>query len=135
MGVGVYIATKKKIRGFDPFVNGKAVGRADESELDAVCKAAELQSLWGYVSQNPDDLADFLEGEGLDAEGDGEPEAEEWYEPGEGLAFVRALSGYLKANPNSIKNSTGIVSDLTEYESVFNVLVQKKVKWHFAVDF
>ena len=133
MGVGVFIETKKKIRGFDPFVNGKAVGRADEAEIEAICAAAGVNSLWGYVSQDRDELAEFLEGEGMEAEGG--PEAEEWFEPEEGLSFVEKLSGYLKAHPDSIKNSAGILADLEEYEKVFAVLKQKKVKWHFAVDF
>lgn len=130
---GIYIAIEKQIPGFDPFVNGKAVSRAKETDIDRICTEAGVRSLWAYVSQDPDELAGFLEDEGMTPEGN-LPE-EEWYDPREGLSFVEKLSGHLKANPNCIKHSAAILEDLEEYESVFVVLVQNNIRWHFAVDF
>ena len=93
------------------------MGRADEAEIEALCAAAGVNSLWGYVSQDPDELAEFLEGEGMEAEG--EPEAEEWFEPEEGLSFVEKLSGYLKSHPQAKANDWLFLGDIYEQLGMF----------------
>jgi hypothetical protein len=85
---GIYIAIEKQIPGFDPFVNGKAVSRAKETDIDRICTEAGVRSLWAYVSQDPDELAGFLEDEGMTPEGN-LPE-EEWYDPGKGCPSSRS---------------------------------------------
>lgn len=130
---GIYIAIEKEIPGFDPFVNGKAISRASELEIARICTEAGVGSLWGYVSQNADDLADFLEDEGMTPSGH-LPE-EDWYEPQEGLSFAVTLAAHLEAHPDCIRNAAEILQDLQDYEKVFVVLVQHQVRWHFAVDF
>lgn len=135
MGSAIYIVTKKKIKGFDPFVNGKAIGKVDSEALDRVCKAAGIESLLSFISQDPDELAEFLDGEGIEAEGDGEFPAEEWFTPEQGLTAVRGLQAYLKANPGALSGQAAVLEDLAEYEGVLTKLAEKKVSWHFAVDF
>lgn len=135
MGSAIYIVTKEKIKGFDPFVNGKAVGKVDSVALDRVCKAAGIESLLSFISQSPDELAEFLDGEGIDVEGDGEFPAEQWFTPEQGLAAVRGLQTYLHANPDSLSGQVEVLEDLAEYEAVLTHLAEKKVNWHFAVDF
>ena len=84
-----------------------------------------------FVSQDPDELEDFLEDEGIE----GELPKEEWFEAEAGLSLVRPLIAHLKENPTAIEASDAILSDLIEYETVLVVLAQKKSKWHFAIDF
>ena len=130
MSVALYIVAKKKLKDVDLFVNGKAVGRANELELDKLCAAAGVPSLMDFVSYGPDDLEDFLEDEDIE----GLPK-EEWYPAEAGLSLVRPLIAHLKVNPTAIEASDAILSDLIEYEAIFVVLAQKKSKWHFAIDF
>jgi len=85
----------------------------------------------GFVSQDPDELEDFLEDEGIEG---GLPK-EEWFEAQAGLNLVRPLIAHLKTNPDAIAACDEILSDLVEYEAVFVVLAQRKSKWHFAIDF
>ena len=135
MGTALYIVTKKKIRGLDLFVNGKAIGAVDDQALDKLCEKLGVASLLGFISQDPDELEEFLDDEGIDAEGDGEFPAEEWFEPAEGLRTVSALTNHLEANPSSLPNSEAIVEDLREYEVLLGKLQEKKALWHLAVDF
>jgi hypothetical protein len=135
MGSAIYIVTKKKIKGFDPFVNGKAIGKVDSEALGKVCKAAGFESLLSFISQDPDELAEFLDGEGIDVEGDGEFPAEEWFTPEQGLIAVRGLQKYLNATPGALSGQSAILEDLAEYEVVLVKLAEKRVSWHFAVDF
>ncbi len=67
MGTAIYIVTQQEIDGFDPFVNGKAIGRLDSELLDRMCAAAGVPSLLGFISQDPDELAEFLDDEGVEA--------------------------------------------------------------------
>ena len=135
MGTAIYIVTKKKVKGLDAFVNGKAVGRLDDELLDKVCTDAGVASLMGFVSQDPDEISEFLDGEGIEADGGGEFPAEEWFTPEEGLTTVRGLSTYLTANPQALPDSASVLEDLKEYEELLVKLAEKKVKWHFAVDY
>jgi hypothetical protein len=135
MGTAIYIATKTDICDFDPFVNGKALGRVDSDVLERLCAEAGVESLLGFISQDPDELTEFLEEAGIDAEGDGEFPSEEWYDPERGLVVVRGLIDHLERNPAALPRSSDVVEDLKEYETVLARLAEKKVPWHFAVDF
>lgn len=134
MSTAIYIATEKKIRGLDPFVNGKAVGHIEDAAMESLCSAAGAKSLLGFISQDPEELADLLEGEDVE-EGEVELPAEEWYAPEEGLQLARGLVRYLEQNAGALPNTDAVLEDLREYERVFEKLVEKKVRWHFAVDF
>ena len=118
MGTAVYIVTKKKVKGLDAFVNGKAVGRLDDELLDKVCTDAGVASLMGFIPQDSDELSEFLDGEGIEVEGGGEFPAEEWFTPEEGLAVVRGLSTHLIANPQALPDSASVFEDLKEYEEL-----------------
>ena len=135
MGTAIYIVTKKKVKGLDAFVNGKAVGRLEDELLDKVCSDAGVASLMDFISQDPDELSEFLDGEGVEGDESGEFPAEEWFTPEEGLAVVRGLSIHLIANPEALPDSASVLEDLKEYEELLAKLAEKKVKWHFAVDF
>ena len=134
MSLAIYIATEKKIRGFDPFVNGKAVAHIEDAALEGLCTAAGTKSLLSFISQDPEDLADFLEGEGAEKT-EGELPAEDWYAPEEGLQLAQGLVRYLEQNSSELPNAGAVLEDLREYQRVFEKLVEKKVRWHFAVDF
>ena len=135
MGTAIYVVAKKKVKGLDAFVNGKAVGRIDDALLEKLCTDAGVESLMSFVSQDPDELSEFLEDEGMESEGEEGFPAEEWFTPEQGLVAVRGLSAYLGANPDIIPDCAAVVEDLNEYEAVLSILAEKKIHWHFAVDF
>ena len=135
MGSALYIVANKEIEDVDLFVDGKAIGKIDGEILDQACQAAGVESLLSFISQDPDELADFLEGEGAEMEEGGELPAEEWFTPAQGLAVVRGLTAYLQSNPKALPRQAAVLEDLADFERVFLLLADRQLLWHFAVDF
>jgi hypothetical protein len=133
MSVAFFIVTDRKVDGLDTFVNGKDIARVSDKELAKACIAAGVKSIYDYVSQDPDELRDFLESEGLEESGDLPPE--EWFNAEDGLNWTIKLAEYLRTNPTVIKNSSNVLSDLAEYEVVFKGLQAHGIRWHFEVEF
>ena len=133
MSVAYFIVIKPEIEGFDPFVNGKAIAKVNEKALTKLCNSLKVRPLVEFVSQNPDDLAAFLESEGVDDPG--EIPQEQWFSADDGLTTVRALKQHLAENPDALKNAAAIVEDLDEYENVLDRVKKENVKWHLDVDF
>jgi hypothetical protein len=133
MGSAIYIVTKKEIKGFDAFVNGKAIGKVDGDALERLCEAAGVESLLGFISQDPDELAEFFDEDGV--EGADEFPAEEWFKAERGLAAIQGLQAHLRANPSALRDQAAVLDDLAEYERVLLKLAERKIEWHFAIDF
>jgi hypothetical protein len=133
MSVAYYIVLQSEIDGFDPFVNGKAIAHANEKELDKLFKALNVTPLAAFLSQDPDELAEFIADQGVDAPED--LPSEQWFTAEQGLATVRALKHHLVSNPKALKNATAIGEDLAEYEAVLDRIKKEGVLWHLALDF
>lgn len=133
MSVAYYIVPEREIEGFDHFVNGKALGHADEETLHQLCEALSVQSLLTFISQDPEELADFMEDE--DVEMPEEFAEAQWFDANAGLITVRTLAAHLESNPDALKDSSDLIDDLREYEEVLARLAQEKVRWYFALDF
>ncbi len=133
MSVAYYIVPERKINGFDHFVNGKALAHADEETLEKLCTELKVKPITEFISQDPEELADFFEAEGIDLPD--ELPTTDWFEPSVGLMTVRALASYLQENPNTLKDSADIVEDLREYESVLTRLESENVRWYLALDY
>ncbi|MDX9701197.1 MAG: hypothetical protein RBT55_16615 [Rhodocyclaceae bacterium] len=133
MSYAYYIVTREGIDGFDPFVNGKAIAQADEKVFERLCNVLKVRPLTDFISQDPDDLADFIEGEGLNVP-DALPD-EVWFDAEDGLVVVRALRQYLSTHPNALNNAAAISDELAEYQAVLERIQQAQVQWHLAVDF
>jgi hypothetical protein len=132
VSVAYYIVPEREIDGFDHFVNGKALGRANEKALVKLCKQLNVTPLTGFLSQDPDELAEFIEDEGVEV-----PEslpAEEWFDASAGLETVRALLQHLASEPKALKNSEAIIEDLRECEAVLARLAKENLRWHLALD-
>src|SRR4051812_45258855 len=126
MGAAYYIVLDNKDAGFDTFVNGKAVSR----DAEGIAKIAAALNL-------PDinDLANFsdLAAEfGVDSRL--EAAREKWFEPAEGLAWVRAVRDHISANPGFLAAPDRVLSELDEYGKVLVNAGRIGAKWHFAID-
>lgn len=128
MGVALYIVLDNEDPGFDPFVNGKAIAKETKG-LDAISKKLGISKFDDFISMSSDDLAEFLDD---DAE---LPEQDvKWFTADEGLAFVAALTSYIRSNPASVKNQADLLEDLTEYTEVFGKAKAVGAKWHLNID-
>lgn len=132
MSVAIYIVTEAEVPGVDAFVSGKAMGRVDSAALERVCTSAGVVPLMHYVSQDPADLEEFLEVDDLD---DVEPASEAWFSAQEGLDLTLGLLRHLEQTPNALPNTNAVLEDLREYQAVFERLVERNVRWHFAIDY
>ncbi|MDO9241844.1 MAG: hypothetical protein Q7U30_17685, partial [Methylicorpusculum sp.] len=112
MGVAFFIASEREVEGLETNVNGKAFGQTSDKALSRVCKAAGINSLYDYVSQDPEELRELLEDADVEVL-ETLPE-EQWFAPAEGLAWTETLSAYLRANPEAIKNGAALQEDLEE---------------------
>ncbi|MET1079815.1 MAG: hypothetical protein ABWY06_17525 [Pseudomonas sp.] len=130
MGAAIYIVPERPLPGVDDFVNGKAIAKVDEIELEELCKSLKVTSIWAFVSQNADEFMEFLDAD--DETGDLLTEA--WFEAEDGLKTVRALHGHLVTHPGSLANGSALIDDLQDYEWVLSALAEQDIKWHFAVD-
>ena len=132
MGVAIFIVPEREPEGVDTFVDGKAVARVGDQGWDAVCAQAGVQTIFTYVSMNPEELEALMEDGGVEAP-DGLP-PEEWFAPAEGLHWTRTLAAHLRANPQAVHDSAGVLDDLAGYERIFEGLQAQGIRWHFQVD-
>jgi hypothetical protein len=126
MGAAYYIALDNGNPGFDTMVNGKAGARV----RDAIVAITDKLKLPGI-----DDLASFAD---LAAEFGVDPDLpaaqEKWFEPAEGIQWVRAVRDHIQANRKSVKKPEAVLADLNEYEDLLTKAQSIASKWHFAID-
>ena len=132
MGVAIFIVPEREPEGVDTFVDGKAVARVGDQGWDEVCAQAGVQTIFAFVSMNPEELEALMEEGGIEAP-DGLP-PEEWFEPAAGLAWTRALAGHLRTHPQAVQDSAAVLEDLADYERIFEGLSAQGIRWHFQVD-
>lgn len=129
MGAAIYIVPERPVSGVEDFINGHIIASVDEVELEELCQRLKVTSLWAFVSQNPEQFAEFLDQpQDLD-----EWVGETWFEAEEGLKTVRALHGHLISHPGSLANGSALIDDLQDYEWALSALAEQGIKWHFAV--
>ena len=131
MGVALYIMPEREVDGLEVYVNGKALGRSEL--LDRLAEQAGVRPLMQFFSQDPAEAAAFFEVEGVEPPAEGFA-SEQWYSATEGLATVLGLISYLEANGAAIPESSALIEDLHEFESVLSQLASEGVGWHLAVD-
>ncbi len=125
--MALYIVLENKIPGFDPFVNGKALGRSEE-QLAEMAERCGVHPLMDFFSTNPDEASGFLKSEGL---ADMELPPEQWFSPLEGIRTVQALLREIE----NVPEIADVKADLLEFENVLRQAQEKGIRWHLAVDF
>jgi hypothetical protein len=126
MGAAYFIVLERKIDGLDTGMDGKSLSRHIDS-LDEAARELGVRPLSEFFSADPEEMADFMEGEGIDA-GDGELPALQQFTPQDGLATVRALAAHAAAGAD------GVAQDLRECERILSAAAQHGVGWHFEID-
>jgi hypothetical protein len=127
MGAAYFIVLERAIDGLDTGMNGKSLSRHIKA-LDRAAKQLEVRPLSEFFSADPAQLAEFMEGEGIDV-GDAAPPPLQQFTAQDGLATIRALSMH------AVSKKDGVAEDLKECERILAGAAQHKVGWHFEVDF
>ncbi len=133
MGGGFFIVLERRIDGLDTETDGKGLSRAADV-LDAAALQLRVRPLSEFISVDPEQAAEFLRGESVDA-GDIELPPLQQFSAQEGLATVRALLSHVQAQPSAFKDPGYVIQDLDECERILGVATQQGVGWHFEVDF
>jgi hypothetical protein len=133
VGLAAYIVLENEIPGFDPFVKGKAIVRAQD-QLDELAMKMGVQPLTSFLSSVPAEVLEVL-GESDDELADQLNAAvSQWSDPIEGLKTVQALRAHLTSRANAIENSERVIEDLVEYEAVLSRAARERVRWKLAID-
>ena len=127
MGAAYFIVLERKIDGVDTGMDGKRLSQQIKS-LDEAARQIGVRPLSEFFSADPAQLAEFMEGEGVDV-GDTAPPPLQQFTAQEGLATVRALASHAAARAD------GVAKDLRECERILSAAAQHGVGWHFEVDF
>jgi len=134
MSTALYVALEKR-DAIDSEMDGKALSDAIE-ELNPLCSELGVKRLWEFYSENPEEMAEFLQDDDGNAEGQAFPlEPEQWFSPAEGLLTVRALIDRLGENGAEIERSDGVLGDLRQMERILVDAERSGIGWHLAVDF
>jgi hypothetical protein len=133
MSAAFYIVLERPIKGFDHFVNGKALARAGEI-LDTLARKSGTDPLMTFWSADPEELSEIGAGLGVTVKNTAKPlRPEPWFSAAEGLITIHGLRAVAKAEKISDLNT--ILADLDEFERVLNAAKEHGVGWHLAVDF
>ena len=124
MGAAYFIVLERKIDGLDAMIDGKLLARTSEV-LDAIAPQLGVRPISEFISIDPAQAAEFMEGEGMDV-GDIELPPLKQFSAQDGLATVRALLSRPEAQP--------AIQDLRDCERILTVAAQHRVGWHLEVD-
>ena len=108
---------EQKIDGLDTGMDGKGLAKQSE-RLDEAARELKVRPLSEFFSADPEELSDFMEGEGIDT-GGAELPALEQFSAQEGLATVRALRGHTAARDEHV------AQDLQDCEWILSVAAEK----------
>src|SRR6266404_7415238 len=126
MGVAHYIVLERKIDGLDTAMDGKSLSRQIES-LDEAARELGVRPLSEFFSADPAQMAEFMQGEGIEADDVELPPLQQFTEE-DGLATVRALASHAAARAD------GVAQDLRDCERILSAAAQHGVGWHFEID-
>jgi len=109
---------------------GKALAR-ETDRLDAVIRNRGITPLTSLLSENQEVLRAQMVADGFDPAKMRLP-PERWFEAGEGLNTVRALSEYVTGDLNHFKQPNAILRDLKAVEALLAAAQAAGVKFHFT---
>jgi hypothetical protein len=133
MGAAYFIVLERQIGGLDTMMDGKCLARAAEV-LDRVAPQLGVRPLSEFISTDPKQAAEFLQGEGADL-GDMELPPLQQFPAEDGLNAVRALAAHLQSEPRTVEQADEVIRDLRECERILSAAAQYGVGWHFEIDF
>ena len=132
MAASLYIVVEGEDPGFDIFVNGRNLARHEDA-LEKIAAQLCVRPLLEFFSADSYSMALLFEHEAVSLHAfDSLPETL-WFDPGEGLATVKALIGQLETNETALGTETApVLSELREYELVLTKAAHRCLRWHLA---
>lgn len=129
----MYIVVEGEDPGYDIFVNGRALARHEDA-IEKLALRLNVKPLIEFFSADENSMALLIE------EGAGNPDLlrrmppTQWYAPADGLLTVQTLLDDLRKEPQLLGSETSIViAELEEYETVLLKAAVRGHRWHLAV--
>ena len=132
MGSAYFIVLEQDIDGLSAEMDGKRLA-SHADILDRVAAQMGGRPLSGFLGINPKQAEYFLRSEGVGSMQ--ELSQLHQFSAEDGLRSVRALSGYVRANPAEFADAEGILEDLSDCERILRAAASHGIGWHFEVDF
>jgi len=133
VGVALFVVVNAEDPGFDVGVNGKTVAR-HHPRLGGLAAELGVEPLERFVSMDPAELADLVEGVS-EAEAAGVLGGEaEWHDPARGLASLRALLAHLEGAGRETPHAAELVEDLRGFVEVLEGAEQTGLAFHLQWD-
>lgn len=126
MGTANFIVLERQIDGLDAMMDGKSLARHTDA-LEAAAQRLGVRPLPEFFSADPAQLAEFMEGEGVETEAADLPPLRQ-FSAEEGLGTVRALLA------ESRLWDEGVLRDLQDCERILVAAAKHGVAWHMEVD-
>jgi hypothetical protein len=134
MSGAMYIAVEGGESGFDTFVNGKALSKANEV-LEEMAENLGVTPLMKFFSLDDESRA-FLEEEGgIGANEDQQSSPTQWFSADEGLTTASTLLDCIAKNAAKLDDPAGVTKDLREFVSILQKIKERGLRWHLAIDF
>lgn len=120
----------------------RAMGRA-LARLHEIADEIGCDRLSDFVAGEEDSerfgrqvLDDIAEHEGWsDYRGRREGAADdEWFEPDDGLAVIRALQGYIESDPESVRKADGLLKEFALVEQTLRAAIEQGMRFRFEED-
>jgi hypothetical protein len=133
MSAALYIVLEKAKPGFDAYVDGRALSRAEEG-LRRLAERLGVTPLMSFFSMDPDEMLAEAREFNTGVTADTVP-AEQWFPASEGLRTVRALIEYIDAHPTTVIGGPEVANELAGFVHVLEEAEKHRIRWHLAVDY
>jgi hypothetical protein len=133
MGAALYVVLERDIPGLDLGEPSRVLGQV-EVHLRPLCNELGVEPLSRFLSDDPNSLTDLYEEEPEDdlVSTVAEIQPERFFDASQGLATVRALHQRLSEEPELIRGSESVVSELGQIEAVLEEADELDIRWHLA---
>ena len=133
MDVALFIIPENNTDKVDTSYKAKALATISDELLIEISINAEVDPLMSFLGKNHDDLDDLLNI--LDTDDDSSIYSpDKWFSTDDGLNTIIALKNYITENPDSVPDSSKIISDLEQFETILNTLANEKLRWHLGME-
>jgi hypothetical protein len=135
MGVAIYPVVEDGSGGWTERLDAKCLARAVEA-LDKIAKKRRVSPLFKFYSWSREDaIIEQLGGDPDDPSSYDESKIipGKWFTADDGLATVRALLEYVRADGDGLEDRERVQSDLEEFERVLQHAAETNVRWYLGM--
>jgi|CXWL01.1.fsa_nt_gi hypothetical protein len=130
-----FIALEQNLDEIDIMPSGKTLAKMMD-RIDEITDEIGVTRLGDFIAGgDSEDLSELVEQEGWDLGGFGPSTGgSQWFDASDGLDTVRAVTGYIESDPDSIKRAKLLLEELKEFENVLEIAHTHNVRFRLEED-